>query len=70
MSTETVASGYTIQADGYSIDYGGGRLADVIVNGYAAECVEVRGYDFATGEFTEPFPAAEVVAERVAEFLR
>jgi hypothetical protein len=37
----------------------------VIVNGEPVECVQVRDYDFATGEFTEPFPSAEAVAERV-----
>jgi hypothetical protein len=55
---------------GYDIDYSGGRLADVLVNGSAVECVEVRAYDWASGEFTEPFPSADVVAERVEEFLR
>jgi hypothetical protein len=60
---------YIIRCDGYDIDYSGGRLADVIVNGSPVECVEVRAYDFATGEFAEPFPSAELVAERVQGFL-
>jgi hypothetical protein len=58
-----------LKCDGYEIDYSGGRLADVMVNGAAVECVQVRGYDFATGEFTEPYPTAEQLAERVEVFL-
>ena len=60
---------YIIHCDEYDIDYSGGRLADVLVNGRPIECVEVRRYDFRSGEFTEAFPSADVVAERVAAFL-
>jgi hypothetical protein len=60
---------YIIHRDGYDIDYSGGRLADVLVNGQPVECVEVRTYDFASGEFVEPFPSADLVAERVEGFL-
>lgn len=62
-------SAYVIPCDGYAIEYNGGRLADVLVNGSAVECVQVRAYDFATGEFTEPLPSADVVAERVRGFI-
>jgi hypothetical protein len=60
---------YLIECDGYTIDYSGGRLADVLVNGSAVECVEVRAYDWGSGAFTEPFPAPDVVAERVEAFM-
>ena len=53
---------------GYTISYAGGRLADVIIGGVAVECVQVRRYDFATGEFG-PEPSDEEIRESVSEFL-
>jgi hypothetical protein len=60
---------YLIRGEAYDIDYSGGRLADVLLGGKPVECVEVRAYDWSSGEFLEPFPPAEIVAERVAAFL-
>ena len=54
--------------EGYNIGYSGGRLADVLVNGHAIECVQVRDYDFATGEFGA-YPSAAQIQERVREFI-
>lgn len=54
----------------YDIEYDGGRLADVMIGGHAVECVEVRGYDGATGEFTEPEPRASLIRDQVHELMR
>jgi len=54
--------------DGYEIHYSGGRLADVYVNGVPVECVQVRDYDFATGEFGRT-PSDAQIRSRVREFL-
>ncbi len=53
---------------GYVINYSGGRLADVEINGVAVECVQVRAYDFGTGEFG-PEPTEDEIRASVAEFL-
>jgi hypothetical protein len=53
---------------GYAINYDGGRLADVEIGGVAVECVQVRDYDFATGEFGAE-PTRKQIRERVAELL-
>jgi len=57
-----------IQADGYSIKYEGGRLADVYIGSKPVECVQVRAYDFAKGEFG-PEPTENEIREQVADFL-
>ncbi len=54
--------------EGYVIDYSGGRLADVEINGVAVECVQVRAYDFASGTFG-PEPTEDEIRAKVAEFL-
>ncbi len=53
---------------GYEIHYSGGRLADVVIEGVAVECVQVRDYDFGTGEFGKA-PTNRQIRERVAKFL-
>lgn len=54
---------------GYEIHYEGGRLADVVVDGRAVETVQVRGYDWETGEFTEPYPSGADIRESVSRFI-
>jgi hypothetical protein len=57
-----------IAGDGYAIHYGGGRLADVVIDGSAVECVQVRDYNTRTGEFG-PEPDDASIRASVAEFL-
>lgn len=57
-----------ISGRGYTIEYGGGRLADVVIDGSAIECVQVRDYDFATGELG-PEPSAAEIRRAVADFI-
>ena len=52
----------------YTIRYEGGRLADVEFGGHAMECVQVRDYDFASGEFG-PVPTAAQIRRKVREFI-
>lgn len=54
--------------EGYAIGYSGGRLADVLIDGVAVECVQVRAYDFATGKFGRT-PSDDQIRRRVREFL-
>jgi hypothetical protein len=54
--------------EGYSISYSGGRLADVIIDGIAVECVQVRDYNFATGKFGR-MPSDAQIRARVRKFL-
>lgn len=58
-----------ISGNGYEIHYSGGRLADVVIDGSAVECVQVRDYDFATGQFTEEEPTDSEIRYRVAAFI-
>lgn len=55
-------------SDGYTINYAGGRLADVIINGVAVECVQVRDYGWEHGTFG-PVPTDDEIRARVREFL-
>jgi hypothetical protein len=52
----------------YEIRYSGGRLADVYFGGEPIECVQVREYDFATGEFG-PVPTRTQIKREVREFI-
>ena len=53
---------------GYEIHYSGGRLADVVIDGIAVECIQVRDYDFRTGEFGR-MPSDAQILKRVAAGL-
>ena len=57
-----------IAGNGYEIVYHGGRLADVVIDGAAVECVQVRAYDFQTGEFG-PEPTDAEIRGKVAAFI-
>jgi hypothetical protein len=53
---------------GYSIEYADGRTADVVINGTAVECVQVREYDWENGALG-PMPTPAQVRQQVADFL-
>jgi hypothetical protein len=54
---------------GYAISYHGGRLADVLINGHAVECVQVRRLIGSREGFAEPEPTDDEIRERVAAFI-
>jgi len=57
-----------IPGPGYSIEYHGGRLADVMIDGTVIECPQVRRYDTATGAFG-PEPTDDEIRSKVAAFI-
>lgn len=55
----------------WSIQYSGGRLADIYRWGHAVECVQAMDWDWTLGpcDQTAPEPTPETLAEDLAEFV-